>query len=333
MVLSGLVTAWRLAGWPIRRSPSLVKATIDGVVRAPSEFSMTLGLPPSMTATQELVVPRSIPMHLVPSSMLNAFAVGRRGDSAIAVTDGLIRSLTLRELAGVLAHEVSHIAHEDLRVMAFADMVARYTSFMSTFGIFTLFINIGFVAGGYEVQVPWLAVLVLVLSPTIGSLLQLALSRTREFDADLGAAMLTGDPDGLASALIKLDRAQARHWEAMMLPGGRIPDPSILRTHPATPERVARLMALKDHPDGAQVPIFASTGHPRTARGPSVPSVPRSFGPRADADIRRLARLLNGSSIGSLHVDGAGENPAGHEGLCEPEGLPRIRIRRGGVWW
>src|SRR5690349_15128880 len=64
MVFSGLVTAWRLAGWPTRRSPSSVKATIDGVVRAPSAFSMTLGALPSITATQELVVPRSMPMTL-----------------------------------------------------------------------------------------------------------------------------------------------------------------------------------------------------------------------------------------------------------------------------
>src|SRR3954470_10193251 len=63
-VRSGLVTAWRLAGWPTRRSPSSVKATIDGVVRAPSAFSMTLGCVPSITATQELVVPRSIPITL-----------------------------------------------------------------------------------------------------------------------------------------------------------------------------------------------------------------------------------------------------------------------------
>jgi hypothetical protein len=61
-VFSGFVTAWRLAGRPIRRSPSLLKPTIDGVVRIPSEFSMTLGVMPSMTATQEFVVPRSIPM-------------------------------------------------------------------------------------------------------------------------------------------------------------------------------------------------------------------------------------------------------------------------------
>src|SRR3954462_13443186 len=64
MVLSGFVTAWRFAGWPIRRSPSLVKVTTEGVVLAPSLFSMTFGLPPSMTATQLLVVLKSIPMTL-----------------------------------------------------------------------------------------------------------------------------------------------------------------------------------------------------------------------------------------------------------------------------
>src|SRR5581483_2353954 len=63
-VNSGLVTPWRLAGWPIRRSPSGAKATMEGVVRAPSAFSMTLGADPSITATQELVVPRSMPITL-----------------------------------------------------------------------------------------------------------------------------------------------------------------------------------------------------------------------------------------------------------------------------
>ncbi len=67
-VRSGLVTACRLAGWPTRRSPSSVNATIDGVVRAPSEFSITLGAEPSMTATHELVVPRSMPITFAISS-------------------------------------------------------------------------------------------------------------------------------------------------------------------------------------------------------------------------------------------------------------------------
>jgi heat shock protein HtpX len=272
-------------------------------------------------------------LHVVPSRMLNAFAVGRREESAIAITDGLIRALTLRELAGVLAHEVSHIAHEDLRVMAFADMVSRYTSFMSTFGIFMLFLNVGFTAGGYEAQVPWLAVLILVLSPTIGGLLQLALSRTREYDADLGAALLTGDPDGLASALVKLETAQRRHWEAVMLPGGRIPDPSVLRTHPPTAERVARLMALKRGRDDLPEPAVRVARSRRAVPGPSVPVIPGAFARRREAELRRIAEMLERAGIRPIHEGEAGNRPAGSEGLTRPDGRPRIRFRRGGVWW
>src|SRR5690606_38196082 len=72
-VLLGFVTAWRFADWPTSTSPSLLKATIDGVVRSPSLFSITLGFPPSMTATQELVVPRSIPITLPIMSYLQKF--------------------------------------------------------------------------------------------------------------------------------------------------------------------------------------------------------------------------------------------------------------------
>ena len=147
--------------------------------------------------------------------------------------------------------------------MAFADMVSRFTSFMSTVGLISLVLNLLGFAGGYGAQVPWLAVLVLLAAPTVGGLLQMALSRTREFDADLEAAMLTGDPDGLASALTKLERAQSRLWEGLVLPGGRIPDPSILRSHPATADRVARLMALKAAPGGPD-----SAGHGAPAAAP-----------------------------------------------------------------
>src|SRR2546423_13723582 len=78
IVRSGLVTAWRLAGWPTSRSPSSVNATIDGVVRMPSAFSMTFGVLPSITATHELVVPRSIPMTF-PMVLISLFLrqVGR----------------------------------------------------------------------------------------------------------------------------------------------------------------------------------------------------------------------------------------------------------------
>src|SRR6185437_15219755 len=92
-----------------------------------------------------------------------------------------------------------------------------------------------------------LALVLLYLSPTIGSLLQLALSRTREYDADFEGAQLTGDAAGLAAALAKLERHQGSFWEDMALPvpGRRIPQPSLLRSHPPTEERIARLEALE----------------------------------------------------------------------------------------
>ena len=95
---------------------------------------------------------------------------------------------------------------------------------------------------------PWLLVLTLALAPTFVSLLQLALSRAREFDADIDAAGLTGDPVGLASALDKLQRRQGSLWETILMPGGRIPDPSLLRTHPKTEERIVRLLPYPSTP-------------------------------------------------------------------------------------
>jgi len=169
--------------------------------------------------------------------------MGRPEDSAICVTDGLLRLLDARELAAVLAHEVAHIAHRDLWIMGMADAMSRVVSVASWAGQLTLLLNLPLLAAGLAV-VPWGAVLLLVFSPTVMALLQLALSRSREFDADLGAVRLTGDPEGLAAALVKLERRTGRFWEEILLPGPRIPEPSLLRTHPPTRERVARLRAL-----------------------------------------------------------------------------------------
>lgn len=88
-----------------------------------------------------------------------------------------------------------------------------------------------------------------MLAPTIGTFLQLALSRSREYDADLAAAQLSGDPVGLASALETMQRRQGSLWESIVLPGGRMPDPSLLRTHPKTEDRIARLLDLKANPE------------------------------------------------------------------------------------
>ncbi len=198
-------------------------------------------------------VPR---LHLLPSSTLNAFAVGSSRDAAIGVTAGLMRALDARELQGVLAHEISHVRNNDLWLMALADMMSRLTSLLATMGILLALFSLPLLLLGIA-PVPLLTLVVLILAPTVGSLLQLALSRAREFDADLEAVTLTGDPAGLASALRKLDRYQGAYWEEILLPGRRMPEPSLLRSHPPTAQRIERLLELRGTDAGAVRP----TGH------------------------------------------------------------------------
>jgi heat shock protein HtpX len=152
----------------------------------------------------------------------------------------------LRELAGVLAHELSHVRNGDLSVMALADAMTRFTQILSYLAIFLAIFNLPAWLLG-DVDMPFLGLLLLYLAPSIGSLLQLALSRTREYDADTEGAELTGDPRALASALDKLERYQGSFWEDLMfpVPTRRIPQPSLLRTHPPTEERIRRLLELE----------------------------------------------------------------------------------------
>ena len=183
-------------------------------------------------------------IYVVPSLTLNAFATGRTDNAAIAVTEGLLRKLSMRELAGVLAHEISHIHNHDLSIMSLADTISRLTQAMSFAAIVLAIINIPTLFTG-DWHISWTAILLLYLAPSIGSLLQLGLSRAREYDADLEGASLTGDPIGLASALNKLERYQGQFWEDLVFPSTRkIPQPSLLRSHPETADRVARLREL-----------------------------------------------------------------------------------------
>jgi heat shock protein HtpX len=183
-------------------------------------------------------------LHYLPSRTLNAFTVGTPERAAIAVTDGLLRALSLRELVAVLAHEVAHIRNRDLWVMGLADLCSRMTNLLSLLGQFLLLLNLPLLLFN-AATINWLAIGLLILAPTLSALAQLALARTREFDADLNAVRLTGDPDGLALALEKLERAQGGGWERLLFPGRREPVPSLLRTHPETGERIARILELK----------------------------------------------------------------------------------------
>jgi len=188
-------------------------------------------------------------LYYVPSPVMNAFTTGRQEQAVIVVFDGLLRSLKLNELAGVLAHEMSHIKNNDIVVLGLADVVSRVTSLLPFAAII---LGMSRITGGSD-GVSWLTILVLLVAPQLSALLQAALSRSREFDADLDAATLTGDPRSLASALGKLEQYHGRMLERVLLPGRKEPAPSQLRTHPPTEQRVERLLSL----EGDAVPGMA----------------------------------------------------------------------------
>ncbi|WP_431859061.1 zinc metalloprotease HtpX [Azospirillum sp.] len=279
LLLGGMVALLALCGWVVaggegvlwsfaagavsllfmpRVSPRLVLAMFGARRLSTGEAPQLYEVMRALAARAEL--PAVPELYYIASPMLNAFTVGSRSRAAVAVSDGLLRELSLRELAGVLAHEVSHIRNNDLWVMGLADLVASLTRFMALFGTALLLLNLPLLVmdrGG----VPWALVLLLTVAPTAGALLQLALSRTREFDADLDAAHLTGDPEGVASALARIDRLQERPW----MPGRG--GPSLLRTHPDMEERVRRLMELRPSapvlPGWEALPIHVPFAHAR----------------------------------------------------------------------
>jgi len=246
---SAAVVGWALAGAVLvalvhEVSPALVLRLTRAQAMAPGEAPRLYALAESLAARAGLSrVPR---LYYLPTRVMNAFAAGSRAHAAIAVSDGLLRNLDARELAGVLAHEFAHLRANDLRVMTLADVVARMTAFLSLIGQMMLVVLVP-LALVTPLEVPWLALLALLFAPTVSLALQLALSRTREYGADVAAAELTGDPRGLAMALDKLERLQGGWMERLFMARS----PRWLRTHPQTRERIRRLLELeRDLPGG-----------------------------------------------------------------------------------
>lgn len=202
---------------------------------------------PTLWATIETLARRAglpvVPnLYLLPSAQANAFAVGQAHRSAIAISGGLLNALTPRELAAVLAHEVGHIVNGDLRVMSLADYVSRLTALLALIGLgAVVLMSPSWLFG--DAPIPWLGLLILIAAPQVSQLAQAGLSRVREFDADLTAAQLIGDPEALASALARIEGG-VRTRRGWWLPGRRDDVPSIARTHPPTAERMRRLLAL-----------------------------------------------------------------------------------------
>ncbi len=226
-----------------RITPELIMRMYGARRVSPQTGGPLFGIVNELAHRAELPAPPHL--YVIPSPIINAFATGVRSNAIVAVTQGMLNRLAPREIAGVLAHEIAHVRNNDIWIMSLADTMSRFTHFMSMTGVLLFFFSLpaALFAG---VPIPWIVILVLYFAPTLTALLQLGLSRTREYEADLEGARLSGDPEGLASALHRIENYQGRVLETIFMPGRRAPVPSLLRTHPPTEERVKRLLALRD---------------------------------------------------------------------------------------
>ena len=209
--------------------------------------------PQLYSAVRELAGQAGLPMpkvYLIDGAQPNAFATGRNPEhAAVAATTGILQLLTTRELRAVLAHELSHVKHRDILTSTITASIAGAISTLANFGMFF---------GGRDSgqRNPLVALVVLILAPIAAVLIQLAISRSREYDADRSGAELSGDPRALADALAKIDRyakglpletaemhpATAHLMIINPLSGGGIA--GMFSTHPPTAERIHRLLAM-----------------------------------------------------------------------------------------
>jgi heat shock protein HtpX len=202
---------------------------------------------------EQLAENAGLPMpavYIIHEDQPNAFATGRSPDNAaVAVTTGLLRSLDHQELAGVVAHELAHIRNRDTLIMTITATIAGAISMLANFALFF---------GGNRDNPMGIVgtIALMILAPIAAMLVQMAISRTREFGADRGGAEICGRPMWLASALSKLEQASQRignhaaeknpataHlYIVNPLHGGALS--GLFRTHPTTEERIAALQAL-----------------------------------------------------------------------------------------
>ena len=206
---------------------------------------------------KELAENAQLPMpkvYVMDEAQPNAFATGRNPEhAAVAATTGIMQALTARELRGVMAHELAHVKHRDTLISTISATMAGAISSLGTFG---MLFGGGHNGNGERNVSPVLAILMMILAPLAASLIQMAISRSREFEADRMGAEICKDPKALASALEKIHNyahqianpiAEAHPETGQMMIinplSGRSFD-SLFSTHPKTEERVARLIAM-----------------------------------------------------------------------------------------
>jgi heat shock protein HtpX len=205
---------------------------------------------------RELAQRAGLPMprvYLINEDQPNAFATGRNPEhAAVAATTGILQLLSARELRGVMAHELAHVAHRDILISTVSATMAGAISALANFAMF-----FGGRSEDGRPSNPLASIAVALLAPLAASLIQMAISRAREYEADRGGAEVSGDPHALADALARIQMyaegripmapAEAHPETAQMmilnpLSGGGIS--GLFSTHPPTEERIARLRAM-----------------------------------------------------------------------------------------
>jgi len=188
-------------------------------------------------------------LWLISDPSPNAFATGRNPQHAsVAFTAGILESMSDMEIEGVVAHELGHVLHRDILISSVAATIATAITFLSRMGFF-----FGGTREDEEEGAGWGGLLMLILAPIAALLIQMAISRSREYDADAASAKYTGNPGELISALRKLDAYSKR------LPMNATPSTAhlfiikpftgatlmrLFSTHPPTEDRIARLQAM-----------------------------------------------------------------------------------------
>jgi heat shock protein HtpX len=309
----GLFIGWAVTGDPRAALPSLAIAIALGVVASLFSYyagdSVVLGvsgakeidpqaLPQLYNVVQEMAIAANVPMpkiYLIDDTAPNAFATGRDPQHAsVAITTGLLQKLDREELQGVMAHELSHVRNFDIRFSLMVGVLVGSIALLADFFLrFTFWgggrrsrSNNDSGGGGLQIVVFVVAIVLAILAPILARLVQLAISRQREYLADASGVELTRNPVGLEQALAKIaldqeplevaNRATQHLYFENPIKGVSDKQSNLFSTHPPVMDRINRLRALQGQPaiEDPNLVLGLASADPTGSPNPSGPPAP-----------------------------------------------------------